>query len=73
MGFPELVAHSDEEYVSIVKELSENPDRIDDYKKKIHDKFTLLMEPKKFMESYETMLKDVYSKIQHHYPPPPHF
>ena len=59
-GFPELVAHSDEEYVSIVKELSEDPDRIDDYKRKIHDKFSALMEPKKFMQSYETMLKDVY-------------
>jgi predicted O-linked N-acetylglucosamine transferase (SPINDLY family) len=60
-GLPELVAHSDEEYVSIVKELSENPDRIDEYKRTIAGKFDVLMEPKRFMQSYEKMLKNVYS------------
>jgi predicted O-linked N-acetylglucosamine transferase (SPINDLY family) len=62
-GLPELVAQSDEEYVSIVKELSENPDRIDDYKRTIAGKFEALMEPKRFMQSYEKMLSDVYSRV----------
>lgn len=61
-GLPELVAHSDDEYVSIVKTLSENPDRIDYYKLRIHEKFADLMEPKKFMESFENMIRDVYSR-----------
>jgi predicted O-linked N-acetylglucosamine transferase (SPINDLY family) len=61
-GLPELVAQSDEEYVSIVKELSETPDRIDDYKRNIFGKFDALMEPKRFMQSYEKMLKNIYEK-----------
>ena len=60
-GLPELVAQSDEEYVSIVKELSENPDRVDEYKRTISGKFDALMEPRRFMQSYEKMLSDVYS------------
>jgi predicted O-linked N-acetylglucosamine transferase (SPINDLY family) len=61
-GFPELVAYSDEEYISIIRNLSENPQKVDEYKMVIKRGFDKLMEPKPFMESYENMLKDVYSK-----------
>ena len=59
-GFPELVAYSDDEYISIVKNLSENPTKIDEYKRAVKQGFDKLMEPKPFMESYEKMLTDVY-------------
>ena len=59
-GFPELVAYSDDEYISIVKNLSENPAKVDEYKMMVKKGFDKLMEPKPFMESYENMLRDVY-------------
>jgi predicted O-linked N-acetylglucosamine transferase (SPINDLY family) len=59
-GFPDLVAYSDDEYISIVKKLSENPAKVDEYKTNIKKGFDNLMEPKQFMESYENMLQDVY-------------
>ena len=58
-GFPELVAYSDDEYISIVKNLSENPAKVDEYKMMVKKGFDNLMEPKPFMESYENMLRDV--------------
>jgi len=61
-GFPELVAYSDDEYVKIVKNLSENPAKIDEYKTTIKQGFDKLMEPGPFMKSYEDMLRDVYDR-----------
>jgi predicted O-linked N-acetylglucosamine transferase (SPINDLY family) len=61
-GFPELVAYSDEEYVKIVKYLSENPMKIDEYKTTIKQGFDKLMEPLPFMKSYEGMLRQVYQE-----------
>ena len=61
-GFPELVAYSDDEYVNIVKGLSENPAKIDEYKTTIKQGFDKLMEPGPFMKSYEDMLRDVYDR-----------
>ena len=59
-GFPELVANSKEEYLNIVVDLVNNPNKIDEYKKNIRDSFLRLMEPKPFMNSYEYELKRIY-------------
>jgi hypothetical protein len=59
-GFPELVANSKEEYLNIVVDLVNNPNKIDEYKKNIRDSFLRLMEPKPFMNSYEYELKRFY-------------
>jgi predicted O-linked N-acetylglucosamine transferase (SPINDLY family) len=56
-GFPELVAYSDEEYVTKTIDLIGDPDRISRYKKEISPRFSELMEPGAFMESYEALLK----------------
>lgn len=61
-GFPELVAYSDDEYVNIVKRLSENPAKIDEYKTTIQQGFKQLMNPGLFMKSYEDMLRNVYDR-----------
>jgi predicted O-linked N-acetylglucosamine transferase (SPINDLY family) len=61
-GFPELVAYSDDEYVNIVKRLSENPAKIDEYKTTIKQGFNKLMEPRLFMKTYEDMLRNVYDR-----------
>jgi len=55
-GLPELVGHTVSEYVSIANNLISNPTTIDDYKTKIHAKFTALMNPEKFMGAYEDLL-----------------
>jgi predicted O-linked N-acetylglucosamine transferase (SPINDLY family) len=60
-GFPELVANSNEEYLNIVVDLVNNPNKIDEYKKTIRDSFLRLMEPKPFMNSYEHELKRIYN------------
>lgn len=57
-GFPELVAYSDEEYVTKTVELIGDPDRISRYKKEIKPRFSELMEPGAFMAEYETLLLD---------------
>jgi len=61
-GFPELVANTKEEYIDIVVELVNSPDRINEYKKTIREGFLKLMEPKQFMDSYESELKRVLGK-----------
>jgi len=60
-GFPELVANSKEEYLNIVVDLVNNPNKIDEYKKTILGNFMRLMEPKPFMNSYENELRRVYN------------
>jgi predicted O-linked N-acetylglucosamine transferase (SPINDLY family) len=56
-GCPELVAYSDEEYVTNAVQLIEDPDRLSRYKKEINPRFSELMEPGAFMKSYEALLK----------------
>jgi len=56
-GFPDLVAYSDEEYVTKTIDLIRDPDRISRYKKEIKPRFSELMEPGAFMKSYEALLK----------------
>jgi len=55
---PELVAQTEDEYVEIVKDLVNRPERIDAYKATIHKKFAELMEPTNFLKSYERELLD---------------
>jgi hypothetical protein len=61
-GFPELVANTKEEYIDIVVNLVNNPDRLNEYKKSIREGFLNLMDPKKFMNSYESELKKIFEK-----------
>jgi len=61
-GFPELVAKSKEEYVDIVVNLVNNPDKIEEYKRTIRDKFLNLMQPKPFMKGYESEIIKLYNK-----------
>jgi predicted O-linked N-acetylglucosamine transferase (SPINDLY family) len=61
-GLSEFVAKTQEEYVTIVKDLVEHPARIQTYKEEIHKKFLQSMNPALFMSSYETSLKDIYDK-----------
>ena len=61
-GYPELVANTKEEYMNIVIDLVNNPEKIDEYKKTIRDSFLRLMDPKPFMNSFEFELKRVYEK-----------
>lgn len=61
-GLEQLVAKTEDEYISIVKDLVDNPWKIDEYKKTISKKFMKLMEPGPFMKDYEGLLMDVYKK-----------
>jgi len=55
-GFPELVAYSDDEYISKTIELIRDPDRISRYKSAVKPAFEELMQPGPFMKSYEDLL-----------------
>jgi len=60
-GLPELVAKSEQEYLDIIKNLYRNPDKIDEYKRGIHGRFMNLMNPRPFMTSYETVIKNIHA------------
>jgi hypothetical protein len=60
-GYPELVANTKEEYINIVVDLVSNPEKIDAYKRNIRNDFLKLMEPKAFMNSYESELIRLYN------------
>lgn len=62
LGFNELVAFSDDEYIAITKQLVENPCRIDEYKRTINPKFVEMMEPRRFIGEYENLLSELYEK-----------
>jgi predicted O-linked N-acetylglucosamine transferase (SPINDLY family) len=61
-GLDELVTYSNNDYISLVKNLVSNPTKIDDYKQTIHSKFTNSMNSIEFMQSYENILKGLYTK-----------
>ena len=61
-GLEQLVAKTEEEYIRIIKDLVDNPSKIDQYKQTIGKKFMKLMEPEPFMKDYEGLLMDVYKK-----------
>jgi len=59
-GLDELVSYSVDEYVWSVKQLVNNPKRIDEYKATISDRFRKSMNPNLFMKDYENVLKELY-------------
>jgi predicted O-linked N-acetylglucosamine transferase (SPINDLY family) len=59
-GLEELVSHSVDEYVWCVKQLVNNPKRIDEYKATISARFRESMKPHAFMKDYENILKELY-------------
>jgi predicted O-linked N-acetylglucosamine transferase (SPINDLY family) len=61
-GLEQLVAKTEEEYIGIIKDLVDNPWKIDEYKHTIGKKFMNLMKPEPFMKDYEDLLMDVYKK-----------
>ena len=61
-GLDELVTYSNEDYISLVKNLASNPSQIDEYKQTIHKKFTDSMNTIEFMQYYENILKELYEK-----------
>lgn len=60
-GLSELVAYSQKEYIDIVVNLINTPEKIDHYKLTIRKKFLTLMEPKSFMRKYEDVLTKIYN------------
>jgi predicted O-linked N-acetylglucosamine transferase (SPINDLY family) len=61
-GLKDLVAYSEDEYVSIIKGLVTNKELLDYYKKRIHEQFVNSMDPNDFMPHYENALIDVFNK-----------
>lgn len=55
----ELVALDSNEYINIVLDLCNNIDKLNHYKKIIHDKFDKLMNIKDFMSDYEKLLNNI--------------
>jgi predicted O-linked N-acetylglucosamine transferase (SPINDLY family) len=58
----ELVSYTNDDYISLVKNLVSNPSQIDEYKQTIHKKFTESMNSFEFMQSYEDILKQLYNE-----------
>jgi predicted O-linked N-acetylglucosamine transferase (SPINDLY family) len=65
-GLSELVATCQTEYIEIVKRLTREPELIDQYKKIIHSKFMIGMNPKEFMNSYENKLEEIYNNYSNY-------
>jgi predicted O-linked N-acetylglucosamine transferase (SPINDLY family) len=65
MGVTELIAYTNEEYVDIVKNLVNNPNKIDEYKQTIGKKFNeTVMNPTRFMKHYQNALITAVKNIQ---------
>jgi predicted O-linked N-acetylglucosamine transferase (SPINDLY family) len=62
VGLDELVCDDINQYINVVKYLTKNPVKIDEYKKTVGEKFKKSMNVHEFMESYENILKDLYNK-----------
>jgi predicted O-linked N-acetylglucosamine transferase (SPINDLY family) len=70
-GLSELVAYSQNEYVDIVADLVNRPEKLDFYKSMVRKQFLTLMEPKTFMKKYEDVLTKIYlNDIQSFLAPP---
>lgn len=60
-GLTELITRTETEYIELVKDLVANPDRIDEYKRTVSDKFIESMKVEPFMEDYEAALEMAYN------------
>ena len=65
VGYPELIAKSEEEYVDIVVKLANDPARILEYKKTIRQKFIKSMDDKTFAKEFGELLLNVYKTESH--------
>jgi predicted O-linked N-acetylglucosamine transferase (SPINDLY family) len=61
-GLDELVCDDINQYVNVVKHLTCNPLKIDEYKNAIGKKFKNSMNVHEYIESFENILKDLYKK-----------
>lgn len=61
MGFPELIAHSLDEYINIAIRLANDPDKIMYYKQNIRNKFLELMNAQQFSKEFDQLLCDTYA------------
>jgi predicted O-linked N-acetylglucosamine transferase (SPINDLY family) len=60
-GLSEFVAYSQKEYIDIVVDLVNAPDKLDYYKSIVRNHFLKLMEPTAFMKEYENALTTIYN------------
>ena len=60
-GLDELVCDDTNQYINLVKYLTINPVKIDEYKKTVGEKFKKSMNVHEFMVSYENILKDLHN------------
>lgn len=60
MGFPELIAHSMEEYIDIAVNLANNPQKILFYKQNIRSKFLELMNTSSFAKDFDQLIFNTY-------------
>ena len=60
-GLSEFVAYSQKEYIDIVVDLVNTPDKLDYYKSIVRNHFLKLMEPTAFMKEYENVLTNLYN------------
>jgi predicted O-linked N-acetylglucosamine transferase (SPINDLY family) len=63
-GLDELVCDDTNQYINLVKYLTINPVKIDEYKKTVGEKFKKSMNVREFMVSYENILKDLYKNMR---------
>ena len=61
-GLDELVTNTTSEYISLVKSLAVDIERINEYKRTIGQRFLDSMNPLYFMKDYEQLLIDIYEK-----------
>jgi protein O-GlcNAc transferase len=61
-GFPELVAHTFQEYIDKTTALIKNTTQIDIYKTTIGESFNKYMNATEFMRSYEETLENLYNE-----------
>ena len=64
MGYPELVAGNFDEYVDLAVKLANDRDRIVSYKQSIRGRFIELMNPIKFANEFDELMRTTYL---HHY------
>ena len=62
MDLPELIAHSEQEYVDIAVNLANNKNKIVEYKNTIREKFLNLMNEKRFASEFDELLLDTFNK-----------
>jgi len=60
MGFPELVTHTMDDYISVAIKLANDSDKIMYYKKNIRNQFIDLMNEQKFAKEFDSLLYNTF-------------